>query len=123
MSAESRDNRQWLCKHVSTETESRGRSENRRTVGSCVFYAVRPEAIYRWLKRNENIRDLNLAVVKLTTVQMIRQPFQHKICKMDMICPAKPVLTEDLCIFQKKKIFYNILYVWNVHLTKCQAYS
>jgi hypothetical protein len=44
----------------------------------------------------ENIRDLNLAVVKLTTVQMTRQPLQHKICKIGMICPAKPVLTEDL---------------------------
>jgi hypothetical protein len=58
-----------------------------------------------------NIRDLNLAVVKLTTVQMIRQPLQHKICKMDMICPAKPVLPEDLCIVQKEKFFYSILYV------------
>jgi hypothetical protein len=45
----------------------------------------------------ENIRGLNLAVVKLTTVQVTRQPLQHKICKIGMICRAKPVLTEDLC--------------------------
>jgi hypothetical protein len=51
----------------------------------------------------ENIRGLNLAVVKLTTVQVIRQPLQNKIRKMDMICPAKPVLTEDLCVVQKQK--------------------
>jgi hypothetical protein len=37
---------QWLCKHVSSATESRDRSNgytrnNRGTVGSGVFYAVR----------------------------------------------------------------------------------
>jgi hypothetical protein len=41
----------------------------------------------------ESIRGLNLAVVKLTTVQVTRQPLQHKICKIGMICSAKPVLT------------------------------
>jgi hypothetical protein len=49
----------------------------------------------------ENIRGLSLAVVKLTTVQVTRQPLQYKTCKMGMICPAKPVLTEDLCVVQK----------------------
>jgi hypothetical protein len=53
----------------------------------------------------KKIRDLNLAVVKLTTVQMIRQPLQHKICKMDMICPAKPVLTRGLVHSAKGKMF------------------
>jgi hypothetical protein len=71
----------------------------------------------------ENIRVLNLVVVKLTTVQVTRQPLHHKICKMGMICPAKPVLTEDLCVGQKQTFFYNMLYVRNVHLTKGQAYS
>jgi hypothetical protein len=76
----------------------------------------------------ENIRGLNLAVVKLTTAQVTRQPLQHKICKIGMICPTKPVLTEDLCIVQKQIFFYlfiffnNMLYVRNVHLTKGQAY-
>jgi hypothetical protein len=51
----------------------------------------------------ENIGGLNLAVVKLTTVQKIRQPLQHKICKIVMICHTKPVLTDDLCVVQKKK--------------------
>jgi hypothetical protein len=72
---------------------------------------------------SENIRGLNLAVGKVTTVQVTRQPLQHKICKMGMICPAKPVLTEDLRAVQKQKFFYNMLYVRNVHLTKGQAYS
>jgi hypothetical protein len=66
---------------------------------------------------------LNLAVVKLTTVQVTRQPLQHKECKMGMICPAKPVLSEDLCVVQKQNFFYNMLYVRNVHLTEVQAYS
>jgi hypothetical protein len=71
----------------------------------------------------ENIRGLNLTVVKITTVQVTRLPLQHKICKIGMICSAKPVLTEDLCVMQKQTFFNNMLYVHNVHLTKGQAYS
>jgi hypothetical protein len=48
----------------------------------------------------ENIRSLNLEVVKLTTVQVTKQSLQHKICKI-----AKPVLTEDLCVLQKQEFF------------------
>jgi hypothetical protein len=59
----------------------------------------------------ENTRGLNLAVVKLTTVQVSRRPLQHKICKRDMICSTKPVLTEDLCVVQKQEFFNNMLYV------------
>jgi hypothetical protein len=66
----------------------------------------------------DSIRVLNLAVVKLTTVQVTRQPLQHKLFKIGMICSAKPVLTEDLCIVQKQEFFNNMLYVRNVHLTK-----
>jgi hypothetical protein len=40
-----------------------------------------------------------------------------------MICFAKSVLTEELCIVQKEEFFYNMLYVRIVHLTKSQAYS
>jgi hypothetical protein len=43
--------------------------------------------------------------------------------KIGMICSAKPVLTEDLCVVQEEEIFNNMLYVRNVHLTKGQAYS
>jgi hypothetical protein len=43
----------------------------------------------------ENIRGLNLEVVKLTTIQVTRQPLQLKICKIGMICSAKLILTED----------------------------
>jgi hypothetical protein len=65
----------------------------------------------------ENIKGLNLAVVKLTTVQVTRQPLQHKICKLDMICSAKPLLTEDLCVVQRQEFFSNMLCVRNTHLT------
>jgi hypothetical protein len=41
----------------------------------------------------DHIGGLNLGAVKLTTAQVTRQPLQHKICKMGMICSAKPVLT------------------------------
>jgi hypothetical protein len=51
----------------------------------------------------ENIRNLNLVVVKLATVQMTKLPLLHKVCKIDMICFAKPVLTEGLCVVQKEK--------------------
>jgi hypothetical protein len=37
-----------------------------------------------------------LAAVKLTTVQVTKLHLYHKIRKIDMICFAKPVLTEDL---------------------------
>jgi hypothetical protein len=49
----------------------------------------------------ENIRGLNLAVVKLTTIQGIKLPLQHKISKKGMMCSVKPVLTENLCVGQK----------------------
>jgi hypothetical protein len=71
----------------------------------------------------ENIRGLNLAVVKLMTVQVTRQPLQHKICKICMFCSAKPVLTEDLCVVQNQEFFNNMLNVRNVHVRKGQAYS
>jgi hypothetical protein len=71
----------------------------------------------------EYIKGLNLEVVKLTTVQVTKKPLQHKIYKIDMICSAKFVLTEDLCIVQKQTIFNNMLYVRNTHLTNGQAYS
>jgi hypothetical protein len=71
----------------------------------------------------QNIGGLNLAVDKLTTGQVTRQPLQHKICKIGMTYSAKPVLTEDLCVVQKQEFFNNMLYVRNVHLTKGKAYS
>jgi hypothetical protein len=37
-----------------------------------------------------------------------------------MICSVKPVLTEDLRVVQKEKIFNNTLDVSNVHLTKAK---
>jgi hypothetical protein len=58
-----------------------------------------------------NIRGINLAVVKPTTVQVTKLPLQHKIRKIGMICSIKPVLTEDLCVVQKEEMFNNMLYV------------
>jgi hypothetical protein len=49
----------------------------------------------------ENIRGLNLAVLKLTIVHMAKLPLYQNIRKTGMICSVKPVLTEDLCIVQK----------------------
>jgi hypothetical protein len=52
----------------------------------------------------ENIRGLNLVMVKLTIVQVTKLPLQHKIHKIGMICFAKPLLkTEDLYIMQKEE--------------------
>jgi hypothetical protein len=50
----------------------------------------------------ESIRGLNLAVVKLTTVQVTKLPLQHKIRKIGMICYAKPGLTEDSYVVLKE---------------------
>jgi hypothetical protein len=44
------------------------------------------------------MRDLNLAVGKLTNVQVAKLPLWLSIRKLAMICFAKPVLTEDLAI-------------------------
>jgi hypothetical protein len=44
----------------------------------------------------ETIRGLNLAVVKLITIQVTKLPLHHKISKTGMICFVKPRLTEDL---------------------------
>jgi hypothetical protein len=52
----------------------------------------------------ENIRGLNLAVVKLTTLQVTKLPLQHKISKIGMIRFAKPGLTEDSYIVHKEEL-------------------
>jgi hypothetical protein len=51
----------------------------------------------------ENIRGLNLAVVKLTAVQVAKLPLQHEIGKICMIYFAKPGLTEDLYIVHEEE--------------------
>jgi hypothetical protein len=50
----------------------------------------------------ENVRGLNLAAVKLTSVQVPKLPLYHKISDIFMICFAKSGLTEDLYIEQKE---------------------
>jgi hypothetical protein len=62
-----------------------------------------------------------MAVVKLTTVQVTKLPLRHKVRKKGMIYFVKPVLTEDLCIVQKKQI--SITSVRYVHLKKSRTYS
>jgi hypothetical protein len=49
----------------------------------------------------ENIRGLNLAMVKLMAIQVTKLLLQHKINMIGLICSAKHVLTEDLYIVQK----------------------
>jgi hypothetical protein len=51
----------------------------------------------------ENIRGLNLAVVKLTTIQVTKLPLYHKMHKIGMTCFPKPGLTEDLYVVQKEE--------------------
>jgi hypothetical protein len=63
-----------------------------------------------------------LAAVELATVQDSKLPLEHKISKIDMICFAKPGLTEDL-YRAKGRIFNNMVHVQYVHLAKGHAYS
>jgi hypothetical protein len=51
----------------------------------------------------KNIRDLNLEVAKLTTVQAIKLSLWHKIRNVGMICFAKPGLTEDSYTLHKEE--------------------
>jgi hypothetical protein len=51
----------------------------------------------------ENVRGLNLAVVKLTAVQVTKLPLQHKIRKIGKICSADPVLIDDFYIAQQEE--------------------
>jgi hypothetical protein len=48
----------------------------------------------------EHIRGLNLAEVKLTTIQVTKLPLWHKVKKIGAIGFAKPGLTEE---FQKEE--------------------
>jgi hypothetical protein len=56
-----------------------------------------------------------LAVVNLTTVQVTKLPLWHEVGKIGMICFAKPVLTEDLYMVQKKD--------FSVTCYKCDMYA
>jgi hypothetical protein len=57
----------------------------------------------------ENRTSLNLEMVTLKTVQVARLPLKHKICRIGMICSAKPVVTEDLFLVQKQEFFNNMV--------------
>jgi hypothetical protein len=63
----------------------------------------------------ENKRGLSFAVVNLTTVQVTRLPLKHKLSKTGKVCFAKPLLTEDLYIVQRKE--------FSVTCYKCDAYT
>jgi hypothetical protein len=52
----------------------------------------------------ESIRDLNFAVVELTTIQLTKLPLYHKISKTGTICFAKPGLTENFHIVNKAEL-------------------
>jgi hypothetical protein len=51
----------------------------------------------------KNVRGLNLAEIKLTTVQVTKLPLQHKIRNVGMICFANPGLIEDLYLAHKEE--------------------
>jgi hypothetical protein len=56
-------------------------------------------AVYYKVKAGiENIRSLNLAVVKPTTVKVTMLPLYQQIRKIDMIC-----FTKDLYVMQKEE--------------------
>jgi hypothetical protein len=63
----------------------------------------------------ESTRDLNLAAAKRTTVQVTKLPLEHKISKIDMICFAKPGLTENLYIVLKEE--------FSITCYKCVTYT
>jgi hypothetical protein len=66
----------------------------------------------------ENIRGLNLAVVRLATVQVTKLPLKHGISKIGIVYTGRGLLYSA-----KGRIFNNMLFVRYVHLTKGQAYS
>jgi hypothetical protein len=53
--------------------------------------------------RHRKYKSINLAAVKITTVQVTMLPLYHKILKIFMICSVKPVLTRDFCVVQKEE--------------------
>jgi hypothetical protein len=53
----------------------------------------------------ENTRGMNLATVKLTTVQVTKLPLLHKISKVDMVYIAKPGLTVAGLVYSAKEEF------------------
>jgi hypothetical protein len=61
----------------------------------------------------ENIRGLNLAVVKLMVVQVTKLSLYHKIHTISTICSVKPVLTEDLCAVQKEVLSITSIFIRN----------
>jgi hypothetical protein len=56
-----------------------------------------------------------MAVVKLTTGQVTKLPLYHKIRKIGMVCSAKPVVTDDLCIVQRRE--------FSITCYMCEMYS
>jgi hypothetical protein len=68
----------------------------------------------------ENIGGLNLAVVKLMTVQVTKLPLWHKTRKIGTICFGKPVLIRGLVYCAKARLFNNLLYVRHVYVTKAK---
>jgi hypothetical protein len=76
----------------------------------------------------QNIWDVNLAVVKLTTVQVPELPLWHKLREIGMICSVKPVMTEDLCVVQKEEFSITCYmcdtYIWRrvKHIQNRQTY-
>jgi hypothetical protein len=67
-------------------------------------------AVYNKVKPDtENTTGLNFTVVKLTSLQITKQPLCHKIRKLGTIYSVKPVLTRGLAYSAKGRIFSNTL--------------
>jgi hypothetical protein len=79
-----------------------------------VRYGLNLYSIYRKADHSKNRRGLNLAMLKLLTVHVTKLPLYHMTCKIGMICSAKPILTENLCIVQKEE-FSVTCYMSNTH--------
>jgi predicted methyltransferase len=71
-------------------------------------------------QHTENIRALNLAAVKLKTVQMTKLLLQHTIIKIrhDLLCKACP--DRGLVHSAQGRIFKNMLYVRYIYLPKAK---
>jgi hypothetical protein len=54
-----------------------------------------------WDNPVRKYKMLNFGSDQAYDVQVIKLPLYHKIYRIGMICSAKPVLTEDLCLEQK----------------------
>jgi hypothetical protein len=87
------------------------RNENKKRMNTFAVYdKVKPDA--------ENIRGLNLVVVKLTTIQVTKLPLLHKYKRHDLLC--KTWTNRGLSNSAEARIFSNMPYVQYIDLIKAK---